>query len=310
MDARLRAAARSRRRPRLDRTAAAAGLESRRRRHPGVLLPRSRRSLSRDSELSRQARAIRSGMPAAGRRTGRELPRPRSHRDRRRRHGRRRWPSIATRSGLRVAGAGENYGVEQEHLNDVFGVRLRITTLRAATRDGRRAARISRASRWASVAAGPEGQRRRALADHDARRRPRCSIACCCRRACSGSCRQTSPRSTPRRMRRVRSASRAVSSSAIRTATPYAWSHRRARPRCPASRRAASRVTRRAPPAIQRRDRTSGAMGAPLDIHNSNLGLHRFGGSDDSFSASRVLHDVPGRGQHGRPRPPARSRRA
>jgi catechol 2,3-dioxygenase-like lactoylglutathione lyase family enzyme len=33
--------------------------------------------------------------------------------------------------GLRVAGAGENHGLEQEHLNNVFGVRLRITTLRA-----------------------------------------------------------------------------------------------------------------------------------------------------------------------------------
>jgi catechol 2,3-dioxygenase-like lactoylglutathione lyase family enzyme len=33
--------------------------------------------------------------------------------------------------GLRIAGEGENYGVEQEHLNNVFGVRLRITTLRA-----------------------------------------------------------------------------------------------------------------------------------------------------------------------------------
>jgi catechol 2,3-dioxygenase-like lactoylglutathione lyase family enzyme len=38
--------------------------------------------------------------------------------------------------GLRVAGEGENYGVEQEHLNGVFGVRLRITTLRAATGTG------------------------------------------------------------------------------------------------------------------------------------------------------------------------------
>jgi catechol 2,3-dioxygenase-like lactoylglutathione lyase family enzyme len=33
--------------------------------------------------------------------------------------------------GLRSVGQGENYGVEQEHLNNVFGVRLRITTLRA-----------------------------------------------------------------------------------------------------------------------------------------------------------------------------------
>jgi catechol 2,3-dioxygenase-like lactoylglutathione lyase family enzyme len=33
--------------------------------------------------------------------------------------------------GLRVAGESENYGVEQEHLNQVFGARLRITSLRA-----------------------------------------------------------------------------------------------------------------------------------------------------------------------------------
>ena len=33
--------------------------------------------------------------------------------------------------GLAVAGQGENFGEEQEHLNNVFGVRLRITTLRA-----------------------------------------------------------------------------------------------------------------------------------------------------------------------------------
>lgn len=34
--------------------------------------------------------------------------------------------------GLHVAGEGENWGVEQEHLNSVFGARLRITALRAA----------------------------------------------------------------------------------------------------------------------------------------------------------------------------------
>jgi catechol 2,3-dioxygenase-like lactoylglutathione lyase family enzyme len=33
--------------------------------------------------------------------------------------------------GLKVAGGAENHGEEQEHLNNVFGVRLRITTLRA-----------------------------------------------------------------------------------------------------------------------------------------------------------------------------------
>ncbi len=34
--------------------------------------------------------------------------------------------------GMKVAGESENYGVEQEHLNNVFGARLRITALRAA----------------------------------------------------------------------------------------------------------------------------------------------------------------------------------
>lgn len=33
--------------------------------------------------------------------------------------------------GMRVAGTSENYGTEQEHLNNVFGARLRITALRA-----------------------------------------------------------------------------------------------------------------------------------------------------------------------------------
>src|SRR6266853_360199 len=38
--------------------------------------------------------------------------------------------------GLRVAGESENYGTEQEHLNSVFGARLRITALRAAAGPG------------------------------------------------------------------------------------------------------------------------------------------------------------------------------
>ncbi len=35
--------------------------------------------------------------------------------------------------GLKIVGESENYGTEQEHLNNVFGARLRITTLRGAT---------------------------------------------------------------------------------------------------------------------------------------------------------------------------------
>jgi catechol 2,3-dioxygenase-like lactoylglutathione lyase family enzyme len=38
--------------------------------------------------------------------------------------------------GLKQAGGSENYGDEQEHLNNVFGARLRITTLRAAKGPG------------------------------------------------------------------------------------------------------------------------------------------------------------------------------
>jgi catechol 2,3-dioxygenase-like lactoylglutathione lyase family enzyme len=61
--------------------------------------------------------------------------------------------------GLHVAGTSENYGTEQEHLNNVFGARLRITSLRAgsggpgiefleylAPRDGRPAPSDERAS--------------------------------------------------------------------------------------------------------------------------------------------------------------------
>ena len=38
--------------------------------------------------------------------------------------------------GLRVAGTSENYGTEQEHLNNVFGAHLHITSLRAANGPG------------------------------------------------------------------------------------------------------------------------------------------------------------------------------
>ena len=62
------------------------------------------------------------------------------------------------RLGLKVVGESENHGTEQEHLNNVFGARLRITTLRAAKgpavefleylapRDGRPAPPDSRAN--------------------------------------------------------------------------------------------------------------------------------------------------------------------
>ena len=40
------------------------------------------------------------------------------------------------RLGLKVVGRSENYGSEQEHLSNVFGARLRITTMRAAKGPG------------------------------------------------------------------------------------------------------------------------------------------------------------------------------
>lgn len=38
--------------------------------------------------------------------------------------------------GMHIAGESENYGIEQEHLNNVFGARLRITSLRAPAGPG------------------------------------------------------------------------------------------------------------------------------------------------------------------------------
>jgi catechol 2,3-dioxygenase-like lactoylglutathione lyase family enzyme len=38
--------------------------------------------------------------------------------------------------GMKIAGESENYGTEQEHLNNVFGARLRITSMRAASGPG------------------------------------------------------------------------------------------------------------------------------------------------------------------------------
>ena len=52
--------------------------------------------------------------------------------------------------GLKVAGESENYDVEQEHLNNVFGARLRITALRAAAGPG-----IELSSIWRRGMAGP-----------------------------------------------------------------------------------------------------------------------------------------------------------
>jgi len=38
--------------------------------------------------------------------------------------------------GLKIAGQSLNFGTEQEHLNNVFGARLRITAVRAANGPG------------------------------------------------------------------------------------------------------------------------------------------------------------------------------
>lgn len=76
--------------------------------------------------------------------------------------------------GMKVAGASENYGTEQEHLNNVFGAHLRITALRAsagpgvelleylAPRDGRPYPADVRANdllHWESTLAIPDAER-------------------------------------------------------------------------------------------------------------------------------------------------------
>jgi catechol 2,3-dioxygenase-like lactoylglutathione lyase family enzyme len=88
--------------------------------------------------------------------------------------------------GLKVAGGAENFGLEQEHLNNVFGVRLRITTLRAPAGPGVElleylAPRTGRpAPGDATPRISPTG-------------RPRCSYprsrASCTRGSAAGSCR-------------------------------------------------------------------------------------------------------------------------
>ena len=106
---------------------------------------------------SRPTRAPRSGTPRP------PLSRHRPHGHRRRRH------EASLRFyrdtlGLHVAGESENYDIEQEHLNNVFGARLRITALRA--RPGRAS---SCSSIWRRGTAGrgrpSPRERHRALAD-------------------------------------------------------------------------------------------------------------------------------------------------
>jgi len=85
--------------------------------------------------------------------------------------------------GMKVAGTSENYGDEQEHLNNVFGAHLRITTLRApsgpgvelleylAPRDGRPYPADARANdlfHWRTVVSAPDAAAvyRAAVAEH------------------------------------------------------------------------------------------------------------------------------------------------
>ena len=67
--------------------------------------------------------------------------------------------------GLQVVGESENYGPEQERLNNVFGARLRITSLRAASGPGVEFLEYLAPARWPSVSAGGEGQRPHPLAN-------------------------------------------------------------------------------------------------------------------------------------------------
>ena len=177
-------APRARGRARLERSATPPRVERGRGRNRSVLLPGSRWAFAGDLAFPPDKGDPKWHGPAA------PVPRARPYRDRRRRH---RASSLLPRRWGSGRGGGENYGVEQEQLNNVFGVRLRITTLRAANRYRRRAARVSSAARRASGPTRSPGERRRALADHDDRHSA--SSVCCGRRGSSSWCLPTSRRS-------------------------------------------------------------------------------------------------------------------
>ena len=67
--------------------------------------------------------------------------------------------------GMQVAGESDNYDVEQEHLNNVFGARLRITALRAARGPGIELLEEPCAARWPAGAGRSPRQRCCSLAD-------------------------------------------------------------------------------------------------------------------------------------------------
>ena len=75
--------------------------------------------------------------------------------------------------GMRVAGGAENYGTEQEHLNNVFGARLRITALRAEKGPGIEFLEYLAPSDGRPRPTGPPRERPGELADPRDRRCPR-----------------------------------------------------------------------------------------------------------------------------------------
>jgi catechol 2,3-dioxygenase-like lactoylglutathione lyase family enzyme len=68
--------------------------------------------------------------------------------------------------GLHVAGESENYGTEQEHLNNVFGAHLRITALLQRRRPGDRTSGVSGTARRPAIShADEQAKRPRSSAD-------------------------------------------------------------------------------------------------------------------------------------------------
>ena len=70
--------------------------------------------------------------------------------------------------GMKLAGESENYGTEQEHLNHVFGSRVRISGLKTPVRSRCRVLGIPDATRWPPHTAGHARKRPVALANGDA----------------------------------------------------------------------------------------------------------------------------------------------
>ena len=136
-----------------------ARLEPKARRHQRLLLPRSRWALPRGAAFPRRQGA-RQVAPDRSRCFSASITPPSSSDD-----TDRSLKLYRDTLGMKVAGESENYDIEQEHLNNVFGARLRITALRAAEGPGIELLEYLAPRDGRPAPIDLQGQRHRPLAD-------------------------------------------------------------------------------------------------------------------------------------------------